>query len=100
MITAAHWHDGKIGPQKSTAGFSVITRSEATKQSIFPAAKWIASRSLASGAHSRDPLARNDDKGSAATPHVSDHQAVVVIHVGRRISARSLPRWCGSGSVA
>jgi hypothetical protein len=24
------------------------------------AAKWIASRSLSSGAHSRDPLARND----------------------------------------
>jgi hypothetical protein len=25
------------------------------------AARWIASRSLSSGAHSRDPLARNDD---------------------------------------
>jgi hypothetical protein len=24
---------------------------------------WIASRSLSSGAHSRDPLARNDEKG-------------------------------------
>jgi hypothetical protein len=35
--------------------------SEATKQSILPrAVKWIASRSLSSGAHSRDPLARND----------------------------------------
>src|SRR3977135_2981817 len=33
----------------------------ATKQSILPyAARWIASRSLSSGAHSRDPLARND----------------------------------------
>src|ERR1700694_2018767 len=32
----------------------------ATKQSIF-AAPWIASRSLSSGAHSRDPLARNDE---------------------------------------
>ena len=32
----------------------------ATKQSMLPAAKWIASRSLSSGAHSRDPLARND----------------------------------------
>jgi hypothetical protein len=40
---------------------SVIARSEATKQSSFPlAALWIASRSLSSGAHSRDPLARND----------------------------------------
>src|SRR5882762_5210969 len=27
------------------------------------AARWIASRSLSSGAHSRDPLARNDDRG-------------------------------------
>jgi hypothetical protein len=33
---------------------------EATKQSSFPVAPWIASRSLSSGAHSRDPLARND----------------------------------------
>ncbi|MET0678235.1 MAG: hypothetical protein ABW175_20755, partial [Bradyrhizobium sp.] len=35
--------------------------SEATKQSISElAALWIASLSLSSGAHSRDPLARND----------------------------------------
>src|SRR5712671_3672537 len=34
----------------------------ATKQStLFPLRQWIASRSLSSGAHSRDPLARNDD---------------------------------------
>jgi hypothetical protein len=40
----------------------VIARSEATKQSISPPAEaWIASRSLSSGAHSRDPLARNDE---------------------------------------
>ena len=33
----------------------------ATKQSIFLfSVRWIASRSLSSGAHSRDPLARND----------------------------------------
>src|SRR5438270_1926846 len=37
----------------------------ATKQSIL-AARWIASRSLSSGAHSRDPLARNDG-GEGAT---------------------------------
>src|SRR6185295_6548064 len=36
--------------------------SEATKQSMAQQAeRWIASRSLSSGAHSRDPLARNDD---------------------------------------
>jgi len=35
--------------------------NSATKQSSFPLAElWIASRSLSSGAHSRDPLARND----------------------------------------
>jgi hypothetical protein len=28
---------------------------------FYPEASWIASRSLSSGAHSRDPLARNDD---------------------------------------
>jgi hypothetical protein len=35
-------------------------RSEAI-HSCFLIASWIASRSLSSGAHSRDPLARNDD---------------------------------------
>jgi hypothetical protein len=36
--------------------------SKATKQSIYPRVEvWIASRSLSSGAHSRDPLARNDE---------------------------------------
>jgi len=35
--------------------------ASAAKQSIYPlAATWIASRSLSSGARSRDPLARND----------------------------------------
>ena len=35
--------------------------ASAAKQSRSPlAALWIASRSLSSGAHSRDPLARND----------------------------------------
>jgi hypothetical protein len=38
----------------------VIARSKATKQSTLFAAQWIASRSLSSGAHSPDPLARND----------------------------------------
>jgi hypothetical protein len=40
--------------------------SNATKQSILSllARLWMASRSLSSGAHSRDPLARNDGCGS------------------------------------
>jgi hypothetical protein len=39
-----------------------LPRSEATKQSRFflSSQSWIASRTLSSGAHSRDPLARND----------------------------------------
>jgi hypothetical protein len=37
--------------------------AKATKQSILSRCdSWIASRSLSSGAHSRDPLARNDDR--------------------------------------
>jgi hypothetical protein len=39
----------------------VIARSKATKQSnSFPGGFWIASGSLSSGAHTRDPLASND----------------------------------------
>jgi hypothetical protein len=39
----------------------VIARSEATKHFTLARLEWIALRSLSSGAHSRDPLARNDD---------------------------------------
>jgi hypothetical protein len=35
-------------------------RSDEAIQSFWSQASWIASRSLSSGAHSRDPLARND----------------------------------------
>jgi hypothetical protein len=45
-----------------------IARSKATKQCILShgvLALWIASQSLSSGAHSRDPLARNDAEGSS-----------------------------------
>ena len=44
---------------------TVIARRVATEQSSFlivAQGSWIASRSLSSGAHSRDPLARNDDE--------------------------------------
>jgi len=41
---------------------SVIARSEATKQSILALLRHgLLRRSLSSGAHSRDPLARNDE---------------------------------------
>src|ERR1700731_2876830 len=41
----------------------------ATKQASLPASHWIASRSLSSGAHSRDPLARNDGMGHSTSHH-------------------------------
>ena len=37
-------------------------RAQRSNPFFLYAARWIASRSLSSGAHSRDPLARNDDK--------------------------------------
>jgi hypothetical protein len=40
--------------------FNAVTASAAKQSSFSLAAPWIASRSLSSGAHSRDPLARND----------------------------------------
>jgi hypothetical protein len=41
----------------------LVVIASAAKQSTYPlAAPWIASRSLSSGAHSRDPLARNDGR--------------------------------------
>jgi hypothetical protein len=38
------------------------TCDEAIQLPVSPRERWIASRSLSSGAHSRDPLARNDDR--------------------------------------
>src|SRR6266436_5237886 len=46
------------------------------KEEVLPVWRWIASRSLSSGAHSRDPLARNDGESlsvnfaaTIAAPH-------------------------------
>jgi hypothetical protein len=59
------WNVSRANLARKTRGgiadsyLSVI--ASAAKQSSFPsAAPWIASLSLSSGAHSRDPLARND----------------------------------------
>src|ERR1700683_4664639 len=49
--------------------FSSLRGALATKQSTFPRASWIASRSLSSGAHSRDLLARNDESPSIVSRH-------------------------------
>src|SRR5450759_5588074 len=54
---------GRIARRECEVISAVIARSEATKQSRLSTSlrqSWIASRSLSSGAHSRDPLARND----------------------------------------
>jgi hypothetical protein len=53
------------------------------------AARWIASRSLSSGAHSRDPLARNDDVISDSIIKQPQGQHVAF---PRRVSARVMRR--------
>jgi len=71
--TAADWHDGQISLLcgKRVKGFWRSCRcadacrhceeqGDEAIQIFFTARFWIASRSLSSGAHSRDPLARND----------------------------------------
>src|SRR5438046_1262593 len=57
---------GRIAPRDRETVSAVIARS-ACDEAIhtYFAARWIASRSLSSGAHSRDPLARNDGVRSA-----------------------------------
>jgi hypothetical protein len=53
---------GRSVPREGEIVSTVI--ASGAKQSLpQQAAKWIASRSLSSGAHSRDPLARNDADG-------------------------------------
>jgi hypothetical protein len=42
-------------------------RAQRSNPFFLYAVRWIASRSLSSGAHSRDPLARNDGKRTFAT---------------------------------
>jgi hypothetical protein len=49
------------------AKLSLLVIASEAKQSTYPlAAPWIASRSLSSGAHSRDPVARNDGSNIVA----------------------------------
>src|SRR5260221_12046993 len=61
---------GDLCPARRSS-LHVIARSGATKQSSFLFSRrqsWIASRSLSSGAHSRDPLARNDGERDGCLP--------------------------------
>jgi hypothetical protein len=46
------------------------------------AVRWIASRSLSSGAHSRDPLARNDGSNHANS---NDDHCVTALLIARRL---------------
>src|SRR5258705_9560427 len=62
---------GRLAPRERgvVSGFDVVARSAATKQSTLlylRRQQWIASRSLSSGARSRDPLARNDGLGGGS----------------------------------
>jgi hypothetical protein len=55
---------------------AVVARSASDEATLFLlAALWIASRSLSSRAHSRDPLARNDVEGAARFLHLSRKRA-------------------------
>jgi hypothetical protein len=64
----APWDRGVVSAVIARSGLSAVAqraKAEATKQSTLSClriAPWIASRSLSSGAHSRDPLARNDGR--------------------------------------
>src|SRR6478609_2378329 len=68
------WLDGCGRRSESDSCSAVIARSKATEQSILSFhGRWIASRSLSSGARSRDPVARRDADGLGSTrPHVID----------------------------
>ena len=63
--------------------------ASATKQSIVSVLLWIASRSLSSGARSRDPLARNDDNrkrppgfpDGLSCPTVAPHSRAISGHL-------------------
>src|SRR3974390_6337 len=62
-VLVRHRHGAKATRGYSRTGISPsLLGAKAPKQSMAPrlADPWIASRSLSSGAHSRDPLARND----------------------------------------
>jgi hypothetical protein len=51
--------DARVKPGQDERNRHCEERSDEAIHTFF-AARWIASRSLSSGAHSRDPLARND----------------------------------------
>jgi hypothetical protein len=63
---------------------------EQSDEAIHLSDRWIASRSLSSGARSRDPLARNDDlTGNHAG---SSYPIAVSISIVRRTAGRAIMR--------
>ena len=69
--------------REAIVGSAVIARSKATEQSILSFhGRWIASRSLSSGARSRDPVARNDvdSLGSTRSHAIDDFQPIKRLH--------------------
>ena len=74
--------------------FSVIARS-VSDEAIhdLPRRQWIASRSLSSGARSRDPLARNDEKLQQLPQGRDNHHHAAGDHRRRRGS----PVWICTG---
>jgi hypothetical protein len=59
--------DARVKPGHDERNRHCEERSDEAIHTFF-AARWIASRSLSSGAHSRDPLARNDEKSRPICP--------------------------------
>jgi len=71
----------------------------ATKQSIFPGLAWIASRSLSSGAHSRDPLARNDDFDSVNWDDAKCAEVIVNLDPQQRLPCHLAGAVFGNSSM-
>jgi hypothetical protein len=65
-------------------------RDEAIQSAI--AERWIASRSLSSGAQSRDPLARNDGLSTPGTPSAQNKSPTRAGETGRGLGVRQ-PLW-------
>src|SRR5487761_2197284 len=74
---------------------AVIARNETTKQTIFAEIGWMASRNLSSGAHSRDPVARNDGKTGKRETSARPRHLTTLCREAREISRRwpwAIPR--------
>jgi hypothetical protein len=72
---------GRIAPRECGVTFETRATSlrgakRRSNPSFFPVVLWIASRSLSSGAHSRDPVARNDDTSSAVIVRESGRSSI------------------------